>query len=121
MLSAIGLSGRELAGYGREGDSPGEEESFASKRLPERLHRIYSQESEIATLARKLEISTALTPVTGTTIKRRQRPRTKLVKNDLSKIVGDSFFLPLMTGYRDARGVAGYVLFPYCAPPSFLN
>lgn len=104
LMTAIGLAGRELAGFGREGGGAedGERESFPSKTLPERLHRMYAQDSEMTALARRMEES-VLTPVAT-----KQRPRRKVVKNELAKVVAESFFLPLTAAFRE-RGAGGYV------------
>lgn len=90
VLSTMGLGARELAGYADEnnrGDVEGER--FPSKRLPDRLHRLYAESSEMDQLARRLE-GAMLEPVST----RKRKGRT-MVKNDLAKVVADAFFFPL--------------------------
>ena len=90
VLSAMGLAARELSGYGEKQQH---QQSFPTKTLPERLHKLYAESTEVTAIARKME-QTMLQPVTTKT-------RRKLIKNDLSKLVGDSF--PL-TGRWQAQG-----------------
>lgn len=91
ILTALGLAARELAGFQREEthNAP-----FASKRLPDRLHKLYAETSEVDALTRQLE-QTMLRPLTT------KKQRKKIIRNDLAGFVAESFFFPL-TGYWQA-------------------
>lgn len=86
MLTAIGLSGRELAGLDKDGEHD-KKQQFPSKTLPDRLHSMYAEESDMNALAKRLQKSM----ITRVSTKK----RTKLIKNDLARIVTESFFFPL--------------------------
>lgn len=88
ILVSLGLAARELAGFQRETQSGSK---LASKRLPDRLHKLYAQTSEVDALSRQLE-QTMLRPVST------KNQRRKIIRNDLAGIVAESFFFPL-TGY----------------------
>ncbi len=96
VLTTLGLGARELAGFNREEQA---EKSFPTKTLPERLHKLYSDSSPITTVAQQLE-QTMLRP-TATTKKK----RTKIIRNDLARMVAESFFFPL-TGRWQMHGQA---------------
>jgi len=89
VLSTLGLGARELAGYADEDKAQKETESFPTKKLPDRLHRLYVESSEIEQLAKRLE-GTMLSAVST-----RRRAGRKMVKNNLAKVVDDAFFFPL--------------------------
>ncbi len=116
-LSALGLGARELAGFGREVDestreADPSEESFPSRKLPEKLHRIYGADlSSVDAVAKRLE-RTMIEPVALEAADKLSGPnalkvrtfssrmeveskRKKPVANELAKIVADSFFFPL--------------------------
>ena len=86
-LSAMGLAARELAGY-KDGDAS-DEKQFPSRNLPERLHKLYLEGSEMSAVSKKVE-SDMMAPVST-----KRRPQRKVIKNDLSKLVADYFFFPL--------------------------
>jgi len=99
MLTAIGVGCRELAGFRQENTSLMKRQDevnkngFPSKQLPDRLHRVYAdQTTPVDAIARQLE-QTMLRPVAT-----KVRPRTKMLKNDLATLVADCFFFP-MTGH----------------------
>lgn len=96
VLSTLGLGARELAGYSDDNDGTQDEERFPSKRLPDKLHKLYAESSEIDLLARRLE-STMLSSIST-----KQRAGRKVVKNDLAKVVADSFFFPLTGRFAQA-------------------
>jgi len=96
VLSTLGLGARELAGYADDNNKPHNEEQFPSKRLPDRLHKLYTESSEIDQLARRLE-STMLSSIST-----KQRAGRKIVKNDLAKVVADAFFFPLTGRFAQA-------------------
>lgn len=95
ILTAMGLGARELAGFNEDKEA----DTFPTKSLPERLHKLYSDSSEITALAERLD---------NTTIKQvssKKRPRQRLVQNDLAKMVAESFFFPL-TGRWQSSGIS---------------
>lgn len=98
ILTSVGIGCRELAGFGQDNMSLVKKQhvtakQFPTKRLPDRLHRIYAEDSmQMDTITRQLE-QTMLRPVAT-----KHRPRTKLLRNDLASVVASSFFFPL-TGY----------------------
>ncbi|KAK1068615.1 telomere binding protein [Friedmanniomyces endolithicus] len=124
MLSALGLGGRELAGFKNEGELnpslPNTE--FPSKRLPARLHAAYSNAptSSVKALnnaSKKIENqliqplalqaadhSTAhLNAVKVHTFSSRmavERTKQKPAPNQLTKTLGHSFFFPLTNRYQ---------------------
>ncbi|KAK5171962.1 telomere binding protein [Saxophila tyrrhenica] len=129
MLSALGLSGRELAGFKNE-DEPNPSQGvpdFPSKRLPPRLHGIYNQP---ATTTKRLEAasndveqalikplalhaadqSTAhLNAVKVRTFSSRmdvERTKRKPTANALAKVFGESYFFPLVNRYQ--QEIAAY-------------
>lgn len=119
ILTAIGLSARELAGF-KDGAlvsdaSTSSGPGFPSKMLPEKLHRLYSTESNpVDTITNKLK-HTMITPlaldaadkVTGpsalkvrTFSSRMQVEKNrKIITNELAKIVAQSLFFPLTGGW----------------------
>ena len=129
MLSALGLSGRELAGYKNEDelnprlDVP----KFPSKRLPQHVHAIYDQPT---TSTRRLEVasnhieqalikplallaadqSTAhLNAVKVRTFSSRmdvERTKRKPAANALAKVFGATYFFPLVNRYQ--QEIAAY-------------
>ncbi|KAF2164334.1 hypothetical protein M409DRAFT_56612 [Zasmidium cellare ATCC 36951] len=130
MLSAIGLGGRELAGY-KEDDlnpaPPSSTTSFPSKRLPDHLHAIYSPtnssvkrlESASKNVEHQLIKPLALSAADKTTshldaVKVRtfssrmevERTKRKPTANQLAKTLGESFFFPLLSRYQ--QEVAAY-------------
>ncbi|KAI9714983.1 MAG: telomere binding protein [Chrysothrix sp. TS-e1954] len=92
VLTAMGLIARELAGY--EGQL-GDQQRFPTKTLPERMHKLYADSTEVAAIAQQME-ETMLQPVST-------KKRRKLIKNDLAKLVAESFFFPL-TGRWQMQG-----------------
>ncbi|KAK4499553.1 hypothetical protein PRZ48_010069 [Zasmidium cellare] len=131
MLSAIGLGGRELAGYKEDELNPALPEnttSFPSKRLPDRLHAIYSPtnssvkrlESASKNVEHQLIKPLALSAADKTTshldaVKVRtfssrmevERTKRKPAANQLAKVLGESFFFPLMTRYQQELAAYG--------------
>ena len=121
VLTTLGLGARELAGLGNEDaaltGASASEISFASERLPDKLHKIYALEAgPMNTLSQQLERSIiqplaaeAADKVSGPNAlkvrtfssriaveKRRQRP----TPNALAKIVAEGFFFPLTGRWR---------------------
>ena len=122
VLTVLGLGARELAGLGKEdaaltGASATAENPFPSKRLPDKLQKIYALEAAPMTaLTSQLE-KTMIQPMaaeaadkfTGPNAlkvrtfssrmaveKRRQKP----IPNALAKVVADGFFFPLTGRWR---------------------
>ncbi|KAK7729545.1 telomere binding protein [Botryosphaeria dothidea] len=119
ILTAIGLSARELAGFKDDAlvsdASTSSGPGFPSEMLPEKLHRLYSTESNpVDTITNKLK-HTMITPlaldaadkVTGpSTLKVRTfssrmqvEKNRKIITNELAKIVAQSLFFPLTGGW----------------------
>ena len=91
-LSAMGLAARELAGYK---DDDGEtEQRFPTQTLPERLHKLYLEGSEFHQVSKRMEDN-----MMGAVSSKSKRPRQKLIRNDLSKLVADYFFFPLSNNF----------------------
>ena len=121
ILSAIGLGARRVAGFQAEdeaitGTEAGAADAFPSKKLPEILHKIYSdQASPTQLLAQRLGRTMALagpveaddSPVgpnalkiqKGSTRMSIEKKRKPPVKNALAGIVGGAFFYPLVGGW----------------------
>jgi len=100
VLTTLGLGARELAGF-----SNGDEEAekpFPTKTLPERLHKLYSDSSPINAVANQLE-QTMLRPAAAAATTKKKR--TKIIRNDLARMVAESFFFPL-TGRWQMHGQA---------------
>lgn len=121
VLTTLGLGARELAGLGKEdaaltGVNPAET-SFPSKRLPDKLHKLYALEAAPMTaISQQLErtmiqsmAAEAADKVTGPNVlkvrtfssrmaveKKRQKP----IPNALAKIVAEGFFFPLTGRWR---------------------
>lgn len=117
VLTVLGLGARELAGLGKEdsaltGANATTESSFPSKRLPEKLHRIYALDA----ISSKLE-KTMIQPMAAEAADRFSGPnalkvrtfssrmavekkRQKPIPNALAKIVADGFFFPLTGRWR---------------------
>lgn len=131
MLSALGLGGRELAGFKEQDDLnptlPESATSFPSKRLPSHLHAIYSPadrsvgrlESASKNIEHQLIKPLALSAADETTshlnaVKVRtfssrmdvERTKRKPTANQLAKIFGPAFFFPLVSRYQ--QEVAAY-------------
>ncbi|KAI9760076.1 MAG: hypothetical protein M4579_001909 [Chaenotheca gracillima] len=112
MVTTLGLSARELAGFSEE-DSSSPEAAFASKMLPEKIHKMYSAQKDpsIDLVASRLE-RTILEPLAlkaadqlsgPTALKVRtfssrlevEKKRSKPTSNDLAKVVAEGFFFPV--------------------------
>jgi len=132
MLTALGLSGRELAGLkemdGLNPDIPNT--SFPSKKLPSHLHSLYSSSSSLNTSSKRLEAvskslehsllqpmaleaadkSTAhLNAVKVRNFSSRmavERTRRKPAPNQLAQIFPEAYFHPLVTRYQ--QEIAAY-------------
>ncbi|KAJ5550475.1 hypothetical protein N7535_001584 [Penicillium sp. DV-2018c] len=128
VLTALGLSARELAGNG-EADakvlrlSRPDDTSFPSKRLPPTLEAMYSGTNEIATLTRELS-RTSLEPLAATAAdtmtgpnalkvrtfssrmevekkrKERDAQRQNSTAKDLHKVLAEGFFFPLHSRFE---------------------
>ena len=122
ILTTLGLGARELAGLGQEdavltGANAIAQDPFPSKRLPDKLHKLYALEAApMTTLSQQLErtmiqpiAAEAADKVTGPNAlkvrtfssrmaveKKRQRP----IPNALAKIVAEGFFFPLTGRWR---------------------
>jgi len=129
MLVAVGLAARELGGFGRiKSDvvNNGEaDETFPTKMLPERLHKVYAgigngsrhaetkgalmpaQTAEVDTLARVMG-QTMLVPLSTRKSASAGKQRTKIIRNDLASVMAEAFFFPL-TGYFHASMQSRYV------------
>lgn len=117
VLSVLGLSARELAGYKNEDNEMNPalpSTSFPSKQLPDRLHKIYATDKQKAPLSRitsSLETAMiqpmalkAADSVSGPNILKVrtfssrmevEKKRKKAIPNALAKIVAENFFFPL--------------------------
>lgn len=114
LLSVLGLGARELAGFKDEDDlNPAPQSTdFPSKKLPERLHKLYAQEkTPLQGITQRLEQSMiqpmalqAADSVSGPNVLKVrtfssrmdvEKKRKKAVPNALAKVVADSFFFPL--------------------------
>lgn len=129
ILSTLGLGGREIAGFQNQDElNPAlNHTDFASKRLPPRLHAIYSP---VNTSTKRLQAATAdiehqlirpmalqaadqstahLNAVKVRTFSSRmevERTKRKPAPNQLGKTFGESFFFPLTGRYQ--QEVAAY-------------
>ncbi|KAI9698436.1 MAG: telomere binding protein [Candelina mexicana] len=119
VLNALGMAARELAGYKTDdgaltGANNVPENAFPSKKLPEKLHKIYAGEnttSPINALAQSLErtmiepmaVSAADNLSGPNALKVRtfssrmavEKARKPPISNKLSKLVAEAFFFPL--------------------------
>lgn len=116
ILTTLGLGARELAGFKNDGDitraSALPKDSFPSKTLPDKLHKIYASESSpVDSLAKRLERTmiepmalnaadqlsgpNALKVRTFSSRMEVEKRRTKAIPNELAKIVAQNFFFPL--------------------------
>ncbi|KAJ9668907.1 telomere binding protein [Coniosporium apollinis] len=115
ILTTLGLSARELAGFKGEDVRPSNtkaEPSFPSKRLPEKLHKIYASESITVDAQAKRLAHTMIEPMALTAADKLSGPnalkvrtfssrmevekrRTKAIPNELAKLVAQHFFFPL--------------------------
>ncbi len=121
ILTTLGMGARELAGLGKEDaaltGAQAKENTFPSKRLPDKLHKIYALEAApMDALSSQLEkamiqpmAATAADQITGPNAlkvrtfssrmaveKKRQRP----IPNALAKVVAEGFFFPLTGRWR---------------------
>ena len=122
VLTVLGLGARELAGLGKEdaaltGANATAESSFPSKRLPEKLDKIYALEAApLNALSSRLE-KTLIQPMAAEAADKFSGPnalkvrtfssrmavekkRTKPIPNALAKVVADGFFFPLTGRWR---------------------
>ena len=122
VLTVLGLGARELAGLGKEdatltGANTTTESSFPSKRLPDKLHKIYTLEAApMDALSSQLE-KTMIQPMAAEAADKFSGPkalkvrtfssrmavekkRQKPIPNALAKIVADGFFFPLTGRWR---------------------
>lgn len=117
VLSVLGLSARELAGYKNEDNEMNPalpSTSFPSKQLPDRLHKMYAtdkQKTPLSRIASSLETAMiqpmaleAADSVSGPNILKVrtfssrmevEKKRKKAIPNALAKIVAENFFFPL--------------------------
>lgn len=122
VLTVLGLGARELAGLGKEdaaltGANPTPESSFPSKRLPDKLHKIYALEAApmnaltsqlektmiqpmAAEAADKFSGPNALKVRTFSSRMAVEKKRQKPIPNALAKVVADGFFFPLTGRWR---------------------
>ena len=122
VLTVLGLGARELAGLGKEdaaltGANNTTESSFPSKRLPDRLHKIYAMEAApmnaltsqlektmiqpmAAEAADKFSGPNALKVRTFSSRMAVEKKRQKPIPNALAKVVADGFFFPLTGRWR---------------------
>lgn len=124
ILSTLGLGARELAGFQKEdanltGGEMIPENAFPSKKLPEKLHKIFSVEqssSPLNSISQSLENfmlqpmalsaadqfsgPNALKVRTFSSRMAVEKKRQKPIPNALAKIVAEGFFLPLTGRWR---------------------
>ena len=84
VLTAMGLGARELAGFSR----PVPNERAPTKRLPGRLHRLYSGSEEVNAMTASMS-EMMMQPVAT-------KKRVKTIRNDLGCIVAEHFIYPLI-------------------------
>lgn len=115
ILTTLSMGARELAGFKTEDaifTGADEVPNFPSKRLPDRLHKIYAAEAApIDALTQRLE-RTMIQPMAAEAVDKLTGPkalkvrtfssrmevekkRKKAIPNELAKIVADGFFFPL--------------------------
>ena len=122
ILTTLGMGARELAGFKKEdaaltGADAVPENPFPSKKLPERLHKIYALEAApVNALAKYLE-RTMIQPMAieaadkfagPNALKVRtfssrievEKKRKKPIPNELARVVADGFFFPLTGRWR---------------------
>ena len=148
ILSALGLGGRELAGFKNEDElNPAlSNTAFPSKRLPPRLHSIYNQPDPSSTnrleaaskdiehaLIKPLALQAAdhttahLNVVKVRTFSSRmevERTKRKPAPNSLAKVIGEAFFFPLVNYYQrelSAYGSASVYASVPCVLVTFLK
>ncbi|KAF2836445.1 hypothetical protein M501DRAFT_996622 [Patellaria atrata CBS 101060] len=112
LLTTMGLGARELAGYSSDDTNTPAVQSFPSKKLPERLHKIYATEiSPVESISKRLQRSVmeplaldAADRLSGPSVLKVrtfssrmevEKKRKKVIPNELAKIVSQSFFFPL--------------------------
>ncbi|KAL8969510.1 MAG: hypothetical protein Q9183_001966 [Haloplaca sp. 2 TL-2023] len=118
MLTTLGLGARELAGYAdgntslvKSGGTRNTEQSFPSKKLPPKLHKLYAPEDPLDTASNRLQASIlqpmaleAADALSGPNVLKTrtfssrmevEKKRTRAIPNALAKVVADGFFLPL--------------------------
>ena len=115
IISTLGLGARFLAGFQDEeqyGGLPKLENSFPSKSLPEKMHKLFiTPSSPVDSIAQSLERKMvepmalkAADEMTGPNVLKvrtfssrieKEKKRKKPISNELAKIVGESFFFPL--------------------------
>lgn len=122
VLTVLGLGARELAGLGKEdaaltGANATSESSFPSKRLPDKLHKIYALDAApmdalssqlektmiqpmAAEAADKFSGPNALKVRTFSSRMAVEKKRQKPIPNALAKVVADGFFFPLTGRWR---------------------
>ena len=122
ILTTLGLGARELAGFQKEdaaltGADVVPKDSFPSKKLPDKLHKLWALEAKpMNALSDRLEITmirpmaaTAADKITGpNALKVRtfssrmavEKNRQKPIPNALAKIVAEGFFFPLTGLWR---------------------
>lgn len=142
ILSTLGLGARELAGFQKEdaaitGGDVVPEKSFPSKKLPEKLHKVFSLEQESSSsplnsisqslenlmlqpmalsAADKLSGPNALKVRTFSSRMAVEKKRQKPIPNALAKIVAEGFFLPLTARWRIHLQAYG-TRTPHTSPP----
>ena len=135
ILSALGLGGRELAGFRAEDatlNPSTANEDFPSKRLPPRLHTIYGAQAHVVTRNRFEEAAKAvehgmvqplalraadqstshLQAIKVRTFSSRmevneERVRRKPAANELAKVFQEAFFSPLVSRYQQELAAYG--------------
>ena len=122
ILTILALGARETAGLGKEdaaltGAHTALEDQFPSKRLPDKLHKIYALETApLSALSNRLEKAmiqpiavdaadkmsgpNALKIRTFSSRMKVEKRREKPMPNALAKIVADGFFFPLTGRWR---------------------
>ncbi|KAL0257472.1 telomere binding protein [Diplodia seriata] len=119
ILAAIGLGAREMAGFKEDGDAsnarPRLDQDFPSKKLPEKLHRLYSTEDNaVDAITNKLK-HTMISPLALDAADKAAGPnalkvrtfssrmevekKRKIITNELAKVVAQSYFFPLTAGW----------------------
>ncbi|KAL9611549.1 MAG: hypothetical protein Q9167_003833 [Letrouitia subvulpina] len=123
ILTTLGISARELAGHGKEdaaltGTGALPENLFPSKKLPDKLHKMYALEDAdpVKTLSTRMEKAmiqpmalkaadtlsgpNALKVRTFSSRMEVEKKRSRPIPNALAKIVADGFFFPLTGGWQ---------------------
>lgn len=125
LLSTMALSARELRGFQRDDDTGKDFPKFASKALPEKLHRLYlSMDNEYDRIERSVQDQVMAEPAEkakdqlagGKILRISSKLTKKNVNNEVTisksslkhfgSIVGKTFFYPLIAVWYESGGIS---------------